>query len=306
MILRPTMTRLSLLFLALILAPACSSKAQRARVSKRVNRAYLAPIAAKDRAAVHEGQVRSFLAEWQLHHSEGKLRDAESQAAIAKNNVKQAKLALDSARVLLKSANEGSDTNKIAEAQKAEAIAVSELELAKAKLERSKVHRNYLKARVDHDHAENELAKAEIEAAKCATPDEETAKEDAKELYVFAEEKAAAGEWTTAMYAYEDAYFLVPAKVGFAYKVGVAAFEARRCSKAAEYLDHFAQYGDPERHAEMLAETEGMQNRLETLGCGQSEAPPEVKKKGCSIDQDPSLPGAASLLCLVLLRRRRS
>ena len=150
-----------------------------------------------------------------------------------------------------------------------------------------------------------EAALDEITEAKCATPDEETAKEDAKSLFVWAEEKAAAGEWEVAMYAYEDAYFLVPAKVGFAFKVGKAAFEARRCAKAAEYLAHFARYGDTEKHAEMLAEADGMQNRLETLGCGESEAPPPAGKEGCSLDDSRSPLGAMALLLPLFWTRRR-
>lgn len=148
-------------------------------------------------------------------------------------------------------------------------------------------------------------ALAEIEAAACAVVDEEAALEDAKVLYTFAEGEAEAQNWETAMYAYEDAYFLVPAKVGFAFKVGKAAFEAKRCDKASEYLNHFDRYGDPEKHEALLAESEGMQNRLETLGCGDRDAPPPIAKKGCALD-DSQGPGALmAFLALLFVRRRR-
>jgi hypothetical protein len=150
-----------------------------------------------------------------------------------------------------------------------------------------------------------ETALAEVEAAGCAVVDDETAMEDAKSLFTFAEEQAGAAQWESAMYAYEDAYFLVPAKVGFAFKVGKAAFEAKRCDKASEYLDHFSRYGDPEKHEVLLAEADGMQNRLETLGCGSDEAPPPVAKKGCALS-DRYHPGLMlGLLGLLALRRRR-
>src|SRR5690606_16534106 len=101
---------------------------------------------------------------------------------------------------------------------------------------------------------------------------------------------------------------LVPAKTGFAFKVGQAAFEAGRCDKAEEYLAHFRQYGEPDKHAEMMAQADGMLNRLETMGCAEQQAPPPVERRGsCAVtDTNPSTPSLAMLLLLGLgLRRPR-
>lgn len=148
----------------------------------------------------------------------------------------------------------------------------------------------------------------DVHAANCGTPEEEQAMELAKTLYELGQSEAAAENWETAMYAYEDAYFLVPAKTGFAFKVGQSAYEAGRCDKAEEYLVHFRQYGDREKHVEMLAQADTMLNRLETMGCDQ-QAPPPVAKKGCSVSgEDLGTGGApvlAGLMLLGLHRRRR-
>lgn len=146
----------------------------------------------------------------------------------------------------------------------------------------------------------------EIGATQCATLNQEEANERAKALFEHAEAEAAAGAWEDAMLAYEDAYFLVPEKVGFAYKVGKSAFEARRCGVAEEYLSHFMRYGE-EKHAELQRDAEAMLNRLETLGCRRGEAPPPTESRGCSVGDRVASPHAAlALLALVgVLRRRR-
>ncbi|MCA9686520.1 MAG: hypothetical protein KC457_30410, partial [Myxococcales bacterium] len=68
---------------------------------------------------------------------------------------------------------------------------------------------------------------------------EEEKVEKAKELYGQAEGLAADQKWGEAMVLYEQAYYLVPGKHGFALKVGIAAYNAQNCDKAFEYLTHF-------------------------------------------------------------------
>jgi hypothetical protein len=92
-----------------------------------------------------------------------------------------------------------------------------------------------------------------------ATPDpapnlsEEEKAEKAKALYVEAEGKAAAEDWTAAVGLYEQAYHLVPAKHGFALKVALAADKTGDCAKAVTFFEHFVQYADPEKYADDLA-----------------------------------------------------
>ncbi|MCA9696575.1 MAG: hypothetical protein KC431_03535, partial [Myxococcales bacterium] len=82
--------------------------------------------------------------------------------------------------------------------------------------------------------------------------------ERARELYEAGEEHAAAGRWSEATVAYEQAYQLVPSKVGFAHKVGLAAKEAGECDKAHQYLVHFVDYADPGKYEEQRSEATTM------------------------------------------------
>src|SRR5690606_6037106 len=80
------------------------------------------------------------------------------------------------------------------------------------------------------------------------TEDQKT--EAAKVKYMEAEDMSKQGRWAEAVPLYEEAYYLVPGKHGFAHKVGVAAFNAGDCDKANTYLKHFLQYGDPEKQGD--------------------------------------------------------
>ncbi len=111
----------------------------------------------------------------------------------------------------------------------------------------------------------------DIDAAPAAPVDpyagmsEEERLDKAKGLYVEAEGLAKAGEWENAMAKYEEAYYLVPGKHGFAFKVGKSAHEAGHCEKAEQYLTHFQSYGDPKKHAKQLKEAK--QILAKTAGC---------------------------------------
>jgi hypothetical protein len=89
----------------------------------------------------------------------------------------------------------------------------------------------------------------------------------AKQRYLEAEALAAAGDWVAALPLYEEAYYLVPGKHGFAHKVGVAAFAAGDCDKANAYLRHFLRYGDPDKNADKFAEAESILGEISISGC---------------------------------------
>lgn len=80
--------------------------------------------------------------------------------------------------------------------------------------------------------------------------------ERARGLFMAAEAHSKKGEWQDAMSKYEEAYYLVPAKHGFAFRVGNAAYQAGDCAKAMQYFTHFAAHGDEEKHADQLAAAE--------------------------------------------------
>jgi tetratricopeptide (TPR) repeat protein len=85
--------------------------------------------------------------------------------------------------------------------------------------------------------------------AASATMTEEERKSQAKDLYTLAEEKAAAEDWAAALPLYEEAYYLMPDKHGFALKVGDAAMKLGDCTKAMQYYDHFVKYADEDKYA---------------------------------------------------------
>jgi hypothetical protein len=106
----------------------------------------------------------------------------------------------------------------------------------------------------------NEPAAATPDVAPQLSEEEKAAK--AKELYVEAEAKAKAEDWTAALGLYEQAYYLVPTKHGFALKVAQAADKTGDCTKAVQYFEHFVQYADPEKYGDDLKVTK---KRLEEL-----------------------------------------
>jgi hypothetical protein len=99
---------------------------------------------------------------------------------------------------------------------------------------------------------------------------EEQKSELAKQIYLEAEALAAAGDWVAALPLYEEAYYLVPGKHGFAHKVGVAAFAAGDCDKASVYLRHFLSYGDPDKSADKFARAKQILGEISISGCASS------------------------------------
>jgi predicted small lipoprotein YifL len=95
---------------------------------------------------------------------------------------------------------------------------------------------------------------------------EEQKLEKAKEIFAEAEGLAEAGDWGGAAKKYEEAYYLVPGKHGFAFKVGTAAHKAGECAMAEQYLQHFQSYADPKKHAKQLKEAKKI--LAKTAGCG--------------------------------------
>lgn len=104
-------------------------------------------------------------------------------------------------------------------------------------------------------------------SANSAAMTEEQKTERAKEIYKQAEELAAQGKWAEATPLYEEAYYLVPGKHGFAHKVGIAAWNAGDCTKADIYLKHFLQYGDPEKMADKIEEAKMILGEISMSGC---------------------------------------
>lgn len=130
----------------------------------------------------------------------------------------------------------------------------------------------------------------------------------ARDLYSEAEELAKAGEWQKAADAYEQAYYLVPGKHGFAYKVGTAAWEAGDCERAEQYLSHYRTYGAQDKHPDYMAEADRILNEIEFKGCAQQPQPDESeasKKKGCQVADESPLALGILVLSIVALSRRR-
>jgi hypothetical protein len=110
-----------------------------------------------------------------------------------------------------------------------------------------------------------EEEEAPVAADPYADLSPEEREEKARDLYGEAEALAKAKDWENAELKYEQAYYLVPSKHGFAFKVGQAAFEAGHCQKAEQYLNHFKTYGDPDKQADRLKETKKI--LAKTNGC---------------------------------------
>ena len=118
----------------------------------------------------------------------------------------------------------------------------------------------------------------------------EDAKPDkAKELYIEAEGLAGNGDYTTAAPLYERAYFLVPGKHGFAYKVGYAAYNAspRDCNKADEYLKHYLQYADPAKHPDWQDESKRIIGEIAVSGCATPKAAPAPVDTTTTTEPEP-------------------
>lgn len=109
-------------------------------------------------------------------------------------------------------------------------------------------------------------------APPAETLTEEQKAERAKDMYMQAEGMAAEGKWAEAVPLYEEAYYLVPGKHGFAHKVGVAAWNAKDCNKANEYLKHFIKYGDESKDADKFAEAKQILGEISVSGCATDDS----------------------------------
>jgi hypothetical protein len=101
--------------------------------------------------------------------------------------------------------------------------------------------------------------------------------EKAKKLYIEAEGLAAEDRWAEAVPLYEQAYYLVPGKHGFAHKVGIATWKINNCDKTKEYLTHFVTYADPGKFGEKIAEAQAILDEIEERQCASAAAEPEPK-----------------------------
>ena len=109
----------------------------------------------------------------------------------------------------------------------------------------------------------------------------------AKEKYIAAEQAAADGDWEAAVPLYEEAYYLVPGKHGFAHKVGTAAWNMGDCNKAQTYLKHFLQYSDPERQGDKIDEAKQILGEISVSGCA-TEEPTPATTGGAGSTADPA------------------
>jgi hypothetical protein len=110
-------------------------------------------------------------------------------------------------------------------------------------------------------------------------------KEDkAKELYIEAEGLAAEDNWTEAVLLYEQAYYLVPGKHGFAHKVGIAEYKIGDCDKTKEYLTHFVTYAEGEKYAEKIAEAQAILDEIEERQCATPEPEPEPEPEPVALE----------------------
>lgn len=107
----------------------------------------------------------------------------------------------------------------------------------------------------------------------------------AKGLYIEAERLAGEGNWEAAVVLYEQAYYLVPGKHGFAHKVGIASWQVKNCDKAYEYLTHFVTYGASEpKNADKIKEANGILAEIESTKCRTPEVAPEPEAEPEPVD----------------------
>lgn len=100
----------------------------------------------------------------------------------------------------------------------------------------------------------------------------------AKGLYLQAEDFVSKGKHAEAIPLYEEAYQLVPGKHGFAFKVGVSAYEVKDCVKAKKYFDHLIEYGsDQEKLADKIQEAKSILGKIKKSKCDKPKAKPATK-----------------------------
>ena len=123
---------------------------------------------------------------------------------------------------------------------------------------------------------EARAGEAEIAAAAEANQNlsEDEKLEKAKGLFLEANTAFDAGDYATATTKYEEAYYLLPGKHGFAYKVGLSAWNMGDCVKADEYFRHFVTYEtDTERKGEQIAEAKRILGEIAVSGCAKKAEP---------------------------------
>ncbi len=106
------------------------------------------------------------------------------------------------------------------------------------------------------------------------TPDQK--KQRARMLYGEAEALTDGGSWAAAVPKYEEAYYLMPGKHGFARKVGLAAWNAKDCAKADEYLKHFVKYADSAKKQGQIDDAKRIIGEISVSGCASTPAPAPV------------------------------
>jgi hypothetical protein len=112
--------------------------------------------------------------------------------------------------------------------------------------------------------------------------------EKAKNLFMKAEELAGQDRWSEAVPLYEEAYYLVPSKHGFAHKVGIATWKIGDCTKTKEYLTHFVTYAEGEKFAERIAEAQAILDEIEAKQCAKEPEPePEPEPEIATDTENP-------------------
>ncbi|TPV97162.1 MAG: hypothetical protein B7733_01085 [Myxococcales bacterium FL481] len=112
--------------------------------------------------------------------------------------------------------------------------------------------------------------------AFAAAPAEELSEDEklekARGLFGEAQDAYADEQYGLAADKFEQAYFLVPAKHGFAHKVGIAAYKAGDCQRAEEYLKHFLEYGDGDKHPDKMSEAKLTLGEISATGCADKKS----------------------------------
>jgi hypothetical protein len=109
--------------------------------------------------------------------------------------------------------------------------------------------------------------------------------EIAKALYERGQRAQAEGDLACALELMEEAYYRVPEKHGFALIVGELAAAVGDCVKACVFLEHFVDYGDPERNpdkyqrAKALLDTPELRNCVRPESVSDAEPSPQSETK---------------------------
>lgn len=117
--------------------------------------------------------------------------------------------------------------------------------------------------------------------------------EKARVLFGEGQDAYADEQYGVAADKFEQAYFLVPDKHGFAHKVGVSAFKAGDCVRAEEYLKHFLQYGDDDKDADKMSEAKITLGEISASGCADRGGKSTPSGKGKATDSKPEAAEAA-------------